>query len=656
MPTRIPAFGYIAFALAVTSLASTLLAAPAARKWRDKSGKFEMEAVLLEKTDKEVTLKKADGTTVTVPLDRLSDGDREFLQKEEAAPAARRAAPMPPPPRPRFPATTGSPAENGSPLADDGKVVKLEPGEFPVGLVFDPLPNTSPFPAGSIPTDKVDAYDKISPPVIIDPAKNLVAVSIGRHIINRPEETRGRIFVAAFPAGPAKVAWEVKEKVQLLACDPESDRTALISGIDGLDRGGDLVVLGGLARGEAKEILRRKLPGAGKPGFAPKIDWAVLLDSDYLLAKMDSKLHAWNVVTGKSLYTLDGLQGGHPTLTPGKRYLIVPTRAGASVVNPIDGAVLGYLPSPHEHLVPDVTCHPDGLQVALVAGNQVVAYDISAKEITLSARFGDSISGQPVGWIGDELFATHSGGIFHTDAPVIYWRYEIFASAHAIPTPGGILGATTRDTCYLTSLAIPSPAVASAGKQFGKIMHSLMALRPGAEVALAAESIDGVNKDEVLKNLREAVEQTEWKVTPKADTTLVAIVGRAPAKQLQFQANGPGGQRTETATITPFTTKMEIRRGGQVLWSQQTENLVPPFLILRNGETLQQAVSKFERPNAEFFANLKLPSFIPKAEARFGLGRTTFKDGVWQDQPGPILTAGSTPAGKSAIPVRPKKK
>jgi hypothetical protein len=51
------------------------------RLWTDKSGKFKILARLTSVGGGNVTLEKTDGATVTVPLDKLSDADQEYVQK-----------------------------------------------------------------------------------------------------------------------------------------------------------------------------------------------------------------------------------------------------------------------------------------------------------------------------------------------------------------------------------------------------------------------------------------------------------------------------------------------------------------------------------------------------------------------------------------------
>jgi hypothetical protein len=50
------------------------------RTWTDSTGRFSVEAELAEIKQDSVVLKKASGSTVTVPLSRLSDADREYLK------------------------------------------------------------------------------------------------------------------------------------------------------------------------------------------------------------------------------------------------------------------------------------------------------------------------------------------------------------------------------------------------------------------------------------------------------------------------------------------------------------------------------------------------------------------------------------------------
>lgn len=71
-----------ALSILLSSILIVLLATQvtaATRKWTDNTGKFSVEAELVEAKDGKVTLKRADGSTVMVALERLSEADREYI-------------------------------------------------------------------------------------------------------------------------------------------------------------------------------------------------------------------------------------------------------------------------------------------------------------------------------------------------------------------------------------------------------------------------------------------------------------------------------------------------------------------------------------------------------------------------------------------------
>lgn len=632
--------------LTVCFVANWVLAAELPRKWRDASGKFEIDATLVELGETKVKLKKTDGSVIEVPIARLSDADQKYLKgPTEPAPAddpfaGGSTSPVAASPRPRFPKPNSS-VPAGTVLADQGKLVALGQGDPPQGVAPDPATMVRPLAVGGFPVSDVDAYDKVSPPLIVEPEQGLVAVSIGRNIINRQNETRGRIYLGKLPGGPASLVWDHPEALALLDHDPATDRTLIMSGLDHFERGGDVVVLEGLSQGVPKEVYRRKLPGMEKPGFKPQIGWGALIDGDYMLGQLDSKLYVWNLATAETVYMIDKLTSGkHPALSPGRRYMSVPVQNGVNIVQTIDGTSVGYLVAGGV-LTPDVSFHPDGQRIALCANNQLIVYDLVKGDETVNALFSRPFGYNSIGWVGKELYVTGMGDLIRTDLEMVLWNYGITGAVKATGTPAGVLLATTGQKCNLASLPIPSPGATKASGQLEKSGDAMMLVRPGSEVAISAEVPPGVERDMVLQSLREAIERTGWKIVNKSDTTVMALIGRAPQKQLEYKKRtigGGAGETVETATITPFTAKLEIRRGTQVLWTRETTNHVPRLMFLKDGETLQTAVSKYEKPDAEFFARLDLPPRIPKPELAAGLGSSRTDGAQWVE-----TAAGATP-------------
>lgn len=70
----------VCLAIAITQ---TTTAQEDIRTWTDTSGKFRVQASLVEFDEKNVTLKRADGRIIEVPIERLSNADRLLLQSKK---------------------------------------------------------------------------------------------------------------------------------------------------------------------------------------------------------------------------------------------------------------------------------------------------------------------------------------------------------------------------------------------------------------------------------------------------------------------------------------------------------------------------------------------------------------------------------------------
>src|SRR5687768_5590778 len=91
------------FGLLVSVVALGLAIGPLAsgREWTDASGKFKVEAELVAVRNGKAILEKPDGSVISVPVDKLSAADQEFLKSREApAPAAKTAPVVPATPNP----------------------------------------------------------------------------------------------------------------------------------------------------------------------------------------------------------------------------------------------------------------------------------------------------------------------------------------------------------------------------------------------------------------------------------------------------------------------------------------------------------------------------------------------------------------------------
>jgi len=77
MSKRSVLVSFAAFVLTIPGIAD-------GREWVDSSGRFRIEAELVKVEGEKVSLRKADGEVIVVPIDRLSDADQKFVEKAAA--------------------------------------------------------------------------------------------------------------------------------------------------------------------------------------------------------------------------------------------------------------------------------------------------------------------------------------------------------------------------------------------------------------------------------------------------------------------------------------------------------------------------------------------------------------------------------------------
>lgn len=619
------------------------------RTWRDAAGKFSVEATLVELEAEAVRLIRSDGVTIDVPLERLSQADRDFLQElaEQRATAQDNPAENPfesPAPAAVAPLTTSF-ALQAVPVSDDitnlsdqGPIVTLPKSTPCEPLAPDPAPPLPVVKAGQCLIAQTDAYDVPSDLVTLNPSQALVAISIGRAMAGSDAPHRGRLLVGQASRGPFHLVLDRDEAIRVLDHHVASDQTLLMCGLDGFQRGGQIVVMTGLATGQPLELYRRRLPGYDKPGFLPQVTQARLIAPDVAVVVVDSVLYCWNLQTAEVLFRSEDRAVTSPiAFSPHAKTIAIPQAGGFNLLDSASGQDRGFVDT-GDATAPGIVFHPDGRRLAFCASNAWGVWDAVAAKKLLSGIVTEHLGNRPIGWIDGDLFITDSGNLIDTKSQMLLWYYYTGSTVTQQLWHDSISFVTSSQGLKIDTLAVPDARAQLARRKLDSAKH-LMVTSPGTEVQIAIESTETVDKQELIDALTTAIERAGWIIAPQAKLTVVAKIGRGkpyPMKYTSRPIGGALGQGTVTSVeIKPFTATLEIRSGRNVLWTRQTENHVPSMLFLRGDETVEQAVKKFERPQPEFFSSLQIPPQIPKAELARGLGSSRLDKGVWVDFPRP---------------------
>ncbi|NUQ61660.1 MAG: hypothetical protein HUU20_04175 [Pirellulales bacterium] len=615
----------------------------APRVWKDTTGKFQIRATLVEQTASAVRLHTSDGREISVPIERLSPADRDYLKSLEmpkdnpfagGTPIAKPADGAPPAggaPRTLRDAAESKSVGDEMALPGTGATLDLSSDSPDGSFVPDPQTKAPLLPAGLVPVSPIDAYDNVAGPVVANAAGGLFLVSIGRNKSGSPQETRGRIYTVNLERKTSDLVWDHPNAVRVLDHDAPTGRTLIVDKLDQFQRGGELVMVVGLETGNAKPLYRRTLPGAGKPGFAPQVAWARLLSGSHVAAIVDRVLHVWDLPAARLVYRIENASESEPPVFSGNLiYMAVPQSGKVVLVETASGTIRKSIPTGNT-LTPGAAFHSEGRLLAICFSNQYRVWDCVADNVVSEATVTDHLGSHPIHWIAPRLFRGALGDAVHLDLGMSVWKYATSASTAPIVVGNKLLTATTSQNCAVASVPIPH---ASAEKSIERLMQAgdaAMLVRPGASVAIAVEGANPADQAAITASLSEAAEKAGWKVSSRGSITLVAKIGRGKPEELHFRSMGGDFRATSTANLTPFTAELEIRRGTSVLWSRSTVNRIPPLLHLQEGETVQDAVKRFEKPDPAFFSRLNLPPRIPKPEVSSQVGQSVLTEGKWRD-------------------------
>ena len=75
-----------------------------------------------------------------------------------------------------------------------------------------------------------------------------------------------------------------------------------------------------------------------------------------------------------------------------------------------------------------------------------------------------------------------------------------------------------------------------------------------------------------------------------------------------------------TVNFRPMISEVDLQVNGESAWASGTETFLPGILMSKAGQSTQDAIRAYEKPDIGFFANLPLPRQIVKPKYREGLG------------------------------------
>ena len=438
------------------------------RRWKDRTGKFEIDAVLTDRTSDAVQLRKADGKTITVPIETLCEADKQYVLRlvtsdsdvdpenpfagGEMIDADSDALSTEGPP----PDAMWLPTFNAAELPSRGPEIQIGLNEPAIPLTPDPTPTEVTFAEFARPIESIDAYARFSSPILVDPTVPRYAVSIHRQGNASNGNSFGRIYLVEKSVKRPEPILDRDQTVMLLDHHIASGRSLAVVGLDdGTERGGDLMLLDGLATGKLIVLGRAHVPQWNRAGFKPKIECGSLVDENRAIVRVNDDVYAWDMKSGKLNFRIQCGQTNFATSGMGK-YLAVPFLGGCQLIDVERAELVGTIPS-SSGSAPEVKFSPDGKRIALVGRDEVLIWNLTTAEMQSQVNL-DTPAGSLFGWIDNNLILT-SHALLDTGSGTIVWTYRLPSSHRNRTVRRGVVFMDSSPVLTMMSLPVPHNSV-----------------------------------------------------------------------------------------------------------------------------------------------------------------------------------------------------
>jgi hypothetical protein len=374
-------------------------------------------------------------------------------------------------------------------------------------------------------------------------------------------------------------------------------------------------------------------------GFAPYVmntwpdlvpTWSMWLDENRLFTvNREGQLILWDVNTAKAEYELMLEHGATPTLTPGHKYLVVPTSSGIQFYLAKTGdfeAVIGAKDFTNAALA----FSPSGKQLAFASHGFIDIVDVTTGQNTRSFPYEEKSWVRGLGWVDENFLFTDQGMLIHVPLRIIAWKYDVPHGVVVRQYAGKfwmLAGDRRRNSQVLTPIEVPPREALDAIK--GLDAESLLAVKPGATVSIDVQiPEDNFLAENVKTALHVALEKAEMTLADDAPLKLVARMKHGETVQMNYRGFGafrhddPGQQVSVTSRIY----ELELQQNGVVIWKRNAVHSAPHHLHLQEGESIQTAIDRIMTPRAENFAG-RLPSYVVRPEFSVPLGTSTLSLG-----------------------------
>ena len=599
------------------------------RKWKDDTGQFEIEAELVKIEGDAVRLKRRDGRTVTVPIDRLCEADRKIIERLQSD-------------------DDDEEEDNGD--AEDTEFLDQLPLK---DAQCDRVQNVffgSDVEPKNLQPDGCDLADNLTrrpvtlPPKehVFDRAKGLYIASLAPHKIMLPymrssqHDQPTRIVVCDLSKKTRK-ACPIKFPVEVLglAFGPSGDTVLSCPNRFGF---------GKKARADLWKIEDNKLKhqfgwepyrGRGHGGPGDDVEWAAFVDNEHVLTCSGSEtLVLWKLPEIEAVYSVQLISNSRPVLSPGHKQLAVLTEMGLAVLDAKTGEVLGNYRGADKRGI--LLFRPDGKRIALLAPKRLMVWDlnnqVAYRDIGLQIPTDRATA---IAWPAKNYILVENRYLVDLEKYAVLWEYQGVENAASIGRQFWFL-CSDRENPSLIPQSLPHLAAKSAASQ----LDGARGLEPGRKISLEINvSAPSGQIDKIRSTFKQQLADRGFELEAGRRIKLVISTKLGKSQKVDYvetdgrfgpmpmpMRGGPFGRhqgKTTTVNFREQISEVAIVIRGETAWQCSYTVSAPNHIAREEGQSVPQLVRSFEKPNLDFFTTVQIPAYValPRDDVALGASK-----------------------------------
>ncbi len=341
---------------------------------------------------------------------------------------------------------------------------------------------------------------------------------------------------------------------------------------------------------------------------------AHFVDADHLLTvAAGGELMLWNIPNKKAIYFIKTKANNKSAVSANGKYMAVTTKEGMFVFDAMTGKSLGKLAG-GEGVFMKFAFSPDGQLLALHAqGGRLQVWDCEKGERVRDLYLTGIEKASKLDWVSNQhVMVRYVGPSFLVDVDrrVIFWKYDGIKDGEMLGdrfwcVVGLGAGKALYPGQFPHEAALKSAALPPADE--------LLLLKPGSQVKLDVKTPAAPNhKSQVEQTLSARLDENGISVSPNSKIVLEAVSEKGKTRSITFRRLGRIRGGNDTVQVTEQIYKMTLKYDGNVMWQTQLVKAAPTLLRRKEGQSIEDALAEYTKPDVSFFINKPLPRLVAK--------------------------------------------